>query len=52
MASEPTEEAISSFISFTNSSREQAITLLKVSGSVCFIYVVILYTYTWLVAGK
>lgn len=31
MAAEPTEEAISSFISFTNSTREQALSLLKVS---------------------
>lgn len=36
MAAEPTEEAISSFISFTNSTREQAISLLKVSRSMLF----------------
>lgn len=31
MASEPTEEAIVNFISFTSTSREQAIRFLKVS---------------------
>jgi hypothetical protein len=30
MTSEPSEEAISSFISFTNTSRDQAISFLKV----------------------
>lgn len=32
MASEPTEEAITSFISFTSSTRDQAVSLLKVGG--------------------
>lgn len=31
MASEPTEEAIANFVSFTSSTREQAISFLKVS---------------------
>lgn len=31
MASEPTEEAIANFVSFTSTSREQAISFLKVS---------------------
>jgi hypothetical protein len=31
MTSEPSEEAIANFVSFTSTSREQAITFLKVS---------------------
>lgn len=38
MASEPTEEAIANFVSFTSSTREQAISFLKVSLDILWGY--------------
>lgn len=37
MTSEPSEEAISNFVSFTSSSREQAISFLKVGTTLFYV---------------